>query len=986
MSHRIGSVLATAPIIIGPASGEASTSPNTWEEVFSPPNAPNGGTKFLMLHFTAMDLPGGNRLEVDLGYDQDVLTSESGTEFWTRPIAGNSVTIRYIDDGVGPPSGGVTLAQYGRSEGLLNGGADGADGGNANGDVFLLDSSDVTPHQEPSPAVQYFGGKFPPGSDPTWLNVAALPDGTQKETARRVGMYITVHGGALSTCTATLIDADLVISAGHCVLSNEEATTGSITFDFQTNEDSTKPDTYNPVFHKLKRVVRRFYVVNQLDYVIMQMETPPGGLGMSPVQLRQTIPPDGEPLFIVHHPRAAPKKISRQPEDTNCAVGPATDAERVFYQCDIDNGSSGSSVFDSNGEIVANVSLWDNGSSILAINEHFLTEPAPPKDVDVMVVFDRSGSMSLPGLSGQTKLKEAKDATSLFIQLLRLDAGHSAGLVSFSSTASNPVDFALAAVNNANKTSLIGPVPFTTGTVGGLNAGGNTTIGGGLQAAQAEFPAPTPETNTPTILLMTDGLQNTPPMIEEVENELGDTLLSIIGFGTEANLDGPLLTTLARDHGGIYTHSGDGLALKKFFVLSFGNIFEAAISLDPVFVLPAGALEAKPIPLHVCGEDTLTVVLGWTHPESDLLLRLLTPGGNTISAATPGVEASTGDTWTFLRLTLPFNGERDGLWQIQVSRARGTLTAASPSDREERFFVTSVVDGGPLFRPVAPRKLYYTGDTINPLVELRERNGSLLHHADVTVEVIAPNVSTGNLLARAGLGKATVVGGDSLNARASTLIALEQAQAGPLVTTTTQTFPLFDDAKHEDGAMEEDGVYGNPLPDLTRVEGNYTFHALARFGEECTATRETSWSAYVLVGIDPFKTETTSAVVGVLPDGRQQVRVTFTPRDQYGNFVGPGRLGSFKVDGQPGSELLGWTRDAGDGSYVQDVAWQTDSPAAAGITLTQPGRPPIAICEHVHESYPEQKPRKPARIWEYLFWLMLLIVILLLLLLFVWRR
>lgn len=95
--------------------------------------------------------------------------------------------------------------------------------------------------------------------------------------------------------------------------------------------------------------------------------------------------------------------------------------------------------------------------------------------------------------------------------------------------------------------------------------------------------------------------------------------------------------------------------------------------------------------------------------------------------------------------------------------------------------------------------------------------------------------------------------------------------------------------------------------------------------------------------------------------------------------MGPGRLGSFEVDGQPGSELIGWTRDSGGGSYVQDVAWRPGSPTPAGVTLTQPGRPPIAVCEHRH---PEQK---PARIWEYLFWLMLLIVILLLLLLLVWR-
>lgn len=982
MSHRIGSILATAPIIIGPASGEASTSPNTWEKVFSPPPDPDTGTKFLMLHFTAMDLPGGNRLEVDLGYDQEVLTSTSGTQFWTRPVKGNSVTIRYIDDGVGPPTGGVTLAQYGRGEGLKNGGANEDDDGNANGDVFLIDS----PYVEPDPSVQYAGGKFPPASDPTWLNVAALPDGIQKETASRVGMYITAHGGYLSTCTATLIDADLVISAGHCLTSAGEEATGSITFDFQTNADGTRPNPYNPKFHKLKRVVRKIYE-GGLDYVIMQIETPPGGLGLTPVPLRETVPTIGDPLFIVHHPRASAKKISRPPEDMTCVVGPETDADWVYYQCDIDNGSSGASVFDEDGKIVANVSWWTFGMSIIAITQHFLTEPAPPKDVDVMVVFDRSGSMSLPGLSGQTKLKEAKDATSLFIQLLKLDAGHSAGLVSFSTTASNPVDFELAAVDAGNKNSLIGPMPFTTGIVGGLNANGNTTIGGGLQAALGQFPPPDPTANTPTILLMTDGMQNTPPMITEAEDELGNTQLSIIGFGTEANLDGPLLTTLARDHGGIYTHSGDGLALKKFFVLSFGNIFEEGISLDPEFILPAGVGSAKPIPLHVCDEDTLTVVLGWTHPEVDLSLSLLTPGGNTISAATAGVEAATGDTWTFMRLKLPFDGERDGLWQIQVSRTvANTPATVPPSNREERFFVTSVVDGGPLLRALKPGRLYYTGDTINPLVELRERDGEMVHHADVTVEVIAPSTGTGNILAKAGLQKATVVGGDSLNARSSTLIALEQAQGSPLVTTTTQTFPLFDDAQHDDGGMEEDGIFGNPLRDLTRVEGNYTFHAIARFGEECIATRETSWSAYVLVGIDPFKTETTSTVVGVLPDGRQQVRVTFTPRDQYGNFVGPGRLGSFKVDAQPGSELLGWTRDVGDGSYVQDVAWQPDSPAPAGVTLTQPGRPSIAICEHVHESYPEQKPTKPTRIWEYLFWLMLLIVILLLLLLFLWRR
>jgi hypothetical protein len=75
-----------------------------------------------MLHFRDATLTGGDRLEVDLGYDMDVFTAASGPQFYTRPIRGDSATIRYIDDGAA--DGGVTLDRYGRGEGLVNGGAD----------------------------------------------------------------------------------------------------------------------------------------------------------------------------------------------------------------------------------------------------------------------------------------------------------------------------------------------------------------------------------------------------------------------------------------------------------------------------------------------------------------------------------------------------------------------------------------------------------------------------------------------------------------------------------------------------------------------------------------------------------------------------------------------------------------------------------------------------------------------------------------------
>ena len=55
------------------------------------------------------------------------------------------------------------------------------------------------------------------------------------------------------------------------------------------------------------------------------------------------------------------------------------------------------------------------------------------------------------------------------------------------------------------------------------------------------------------------------------------------------------------------------------------------------------------------------------------------------------------------------------------------------------------------------------------------------------------------------------------------------AEAGgelPL-TRTSRTLELFDDGVHDDGAMESDGIYANPVDDLLRFEGSYTFHAVA---------------------------------------------------------------------------------------------------------------------------------------------------------------
>src|SRR3954447_21372185 len=121
MSHRTGTVQTLAvPLTIGPAAGPP-TSPNTWLVNFAHAPAPAPGTQLLILHFQNVNLPPGNRLEVDLGYGTQVFPPADGTDFWTSAIniyklPNGLVPIRYITSLAAV--GSVQLDRYGRGERL----------------------------------------------------------------------------------------------------------------------------------------------------------------------------------------------------------------------------------------------------------------------------------------------------------------------------------------------------------------------------------------------------------------------------------------------------------------------------------------------------------------------------------------------------------------------------------------------------------------------------------------------------------------------------------------------------------------------------------------------------------------------------------------------------------------------------------------------------------------------------------------------------
>jgi hypothetical protein len=951
MSHDVGTVQPVTPVItLGPDAGPPSA-PNTWKLNFPWTPAPSG-TKLVILHFANASLPASNRLEVDLGYDTDVFTSADGPEFWTRPVntyafADGKVPIRYITNGAS--TGSVQLDKYGRGErhaGLQDPAA------LSNCDPFLIDPSYTEPIYDP----WWFCS--PP---PNWENIACVttPGDVRTWVARGVGLILHVdndsraggNGDYLSTCTVTLVGPDIIITAGHCVTSPVNVASASVTFDYQVNCDGTRPASYAPRFFKVKDLIKQRYADGTLyDYCLMHLKVPPGGLGIPPIQMRHDLPALGEQVFGIHHPNAAVKKVSIPHPGFDTVIGSGPNAVNVPSDFHVSGGSSGSGLFDVAGRIVGVLSNGDPCGRVgsprpliyfptATILPDVAAPGPPPVTRDVMLVFDRSGSMSLPGASGRSKIEEARDAASLFVQLIRSATGNRLGLVSFSTKATDPVDFALAGVTSGSKTTLIGPAPYSGGLIGGLAPGGSTTIGGGLNAAYGQLQM---GTNPRSVLLFTDGLQNTPPMVNPSDTSPPNINVNAIGYGTEASLDGVLLTAVAMAHNGTYVRADTSLQLEKYFAQAFGNIFEAGLLMDPEFDLPQDQESGPSVPFAICEEENVTVVVGWDNVAASLLVDVTTPLGATVSGASPGVEQATGRTWSFLRIPLPQHGERDGTWKVNVFRPGGGGEFPPPAPAL-RYFVNVVANGGALLRRMPDDASYYTGDVINPLVGLQYRGGGMPPKAKVRATVLRPDASLGNMLSQSKLAAPITLDADTIPARQATMLAIEKKSGKPVVGYTTQTFDLFDDPEHTKGALESGGLFGNELKDLLTLEGNYTFHVQASYGDKCTATRELLWSLHVDVGIDPVRTSTTTTVAGACPDGTRKVNVVLVPRDRYGNNLGPGRLDGLSVTGAAGNTVTGLVRDNGDGSYTVDLCWDQQVSATPGVVITQPGRPPVGI-------------------------------------------
>ena len=150
---------------------------------------------------------------------------------------------------------------------------------------------------------------------PYWENAPCSTGDIRAVVSPAVGIILHVCTGItemnLSTCTVTLIGPDLAITAGHCMPNLDLVPSSSVIFGYQINCDGTRPDDYQPIVCKVISTVRQHYFDGSgMDYWLVRLKVPPGGLGISPIQLRHDLPLPGEQVFGLHHPNGAVQKLS----------------------------------------------------------------------------------------------------------------------------------------------------------------------------------------------------------------------------------------------------------------------------------------------------------------------------------------------------------------------------------------------------------------------------------------------------------------------------------------------------------------------------------------------------------------------------------------------------------------------------------------------------------------------------------------------------
>lgn len=432
------------------------------------------------------------------------------------------------------------------------------------------------------------------------------------------------------------------------------------------------------------------------------------------------------------------------------------------------------------------------------------TEPnavkyADSANVDVVLVIDRSGSMS------GDKMNAAKEAAKQLVDFMHV--GDMIGVVSFSTAVST--NFPLTRYESEDTKTQ------AKSAIDALSASGNTSIGGGLQRGQEQLSTLGDASHPWALVLLSDGQENTAPYVADVLPSIvaSKTVAHTIGLGSGA--DEALMLDIATQTGGTYHFAPTPEELGNIYNTIVGAVTDQQALFAEDGIAEQGVTDEKDVVVDsTVSEATFSV--NWINSSSNIDLTLRKPNGIIIdpaqAAANPDVDYVSGSTYEYYRVRTPTLTA--GVWQMLVTGASiaASQELASLQSNGEPYVARVTAIAGLTMRFSLDGQNHLTTQAIKLIVTLSDDQP--ITGAAVHINVEPPSQAAALIRQSEWIE----VNGDTVPDPA--LVAELEAT----VVRAEAILTLYDDGAHGDGAAG-DGVYANSYTPYS--VGSYTFTALA---------------------------------------------------------------------------------------------------------------------------------------------------------------
>jgi hypothetical protein len=377
---------------------------------------------------------------------------------------------------------------------------------------------------------------------------------------------------------------------------------------------------------------------------------------------------------------------------------------------------------------------------------------ARPKSA-VTLVLDRSGSMSTDAGNGTARVDLLRGAVGTFIDVMQ--QGDGLGIVRFDNLVDTlmPVTDVGAMPGGAGRIQAQNIVT-THDPASTLDPRGSTSIGGGILAGKATLDAVAGTFPNRAMIVLTDGLENTPPMIADVASSLTDHTFAI-GFGQAAAISTAALNAITENHGGYLVVTGpitpdETFALTEYFLKIQAGIGNSSAVLDPRGELVFGAVHRIPFTLIKADMGIDAILLSPAPYAIDFALQA--PDGTIINparaAGEPAMRFVSTSRVSYYRASLPMlaaapAGSHAGQWYVLLrlsdkarDNPRGVRNGSLP------YSLLLQAYSNITFVPRLLQTSFAPGATVQVIVKLDQYGVPLERPASVWADITSPDGSS----------------------------------------------------------------------------------------------------------------------------------------------------------------------------------------------------------------------------------------------------